>query len=109
MAGMRDRSIHGYFAVDYSILFDVAITNTPNSRNRSMDCSSRLKKTDHRKNPPCPVASPRTNPGSPSVTLSSPFAEEALRKHQPCSGREADGAVVTQDANTGDTVPHLRR
>jgi uncharacterized protein with HEPN domain len=29
MAGMRDRLIHGYFAVDYSILFDVAINNIP--------------------------------------------------------------------------------
>ncbi len=29
MASMRDRLIHGYFAVDYAILFDVAKSNIP--------------------------------------------------------------------------------
>jgi len=29
MASMRDRLIHAYFAVDYTLLFDVATTNIP--------------------------------------------------------------------------------
>ncbi len=29
MAGMRDRLIHGYFAVDYALLFDVAKSKIP--------------------------------------------------------------------------------
>jgi uncharacterized protein with HEPN domain len=29
MAGMRDRLIHGYFAVDYDLLYDVVQTKTP--------------------------------------------------------------------------------
>jgi uncharacterized protein with HEPN domain len=29
MAGMRDRLIHGYFGVDYEIVWDAVITNVP--------------------------------------------------------------------------------
>ncbi len=29
MAGMRDRLIHGYFGVDYDIVWDVVISNIP--------------------------------------------------------------------------------
>ena len=29
MAGMRDRLIHGYFAVDYSLVWDVVISRIP--------------------------------------------------------------------------------
>ncbi len=29
MAGMRDRLIHAYFAIDYSLVYDVATTKAP--------------------------------------------------------------------------------
>lgn len=29
MAGMRDKLIHGYFSVDYSIVWDVAVSKIP--------------------------------------------------------------------------------
>jgi uncharacterized protein with HEPN domain len=29
MAGMRDRLIHGYFGVDYAIVWDVVTTHIP--------------------------------------------------------------------------------
>jgi uncharacterized protein with HEPN domain len=29
IAGMRDRLIHAYFAIDYAILFDVTTTSVP--------------------------------------------------------------------------------
>jgi uncharacterized protein with HEPN domain len=29
MAGMRDRLIHGYFGVDYELVWDVAINKIP--------------------------------------------------------------------------------
>lgn len=32
MAGMRDRLIHGYFAVDYSLVWDVAVNHIPTLR-----------------------------------------------------------------------------
>ena len=32
MAGMRDRLIHGYFAVDYALVWDVAIHHIPSLR-----------------------------------------------------------------------------
>lgn len=32
MAGMRDRLIHGYFAVDYELVWDVATTKVPSLR-----------------------------------------------------------------------------
>ncbi len=30
MAGMRDRLIHGYFGVDYELVWDVVVTKIPN-------------------------------------------------------------------------------
>ena len=32
MAGMRDRLIHGYFGVDYELVWDVAVNKMPNLR-----------------------------------------------------------------------------
>ncbi len=29
MAGMRDKLIHGYFSVDYSLVWDVAVSKIP--------------------------------------------------------------------------------
>ena len=29
MAGMRDRLIHGYFGVDYDLVWDVVVTKIP--------------------------------------------------------------------------------
>jgi uncharacterized protein with HEPN domain len=34
MAGMRDRLIHGYFGVDYELVWDVAINKIPALRDR---------------------------------------------------------------------------
>ena len=36
MAGMRDRLIHGYFGVDYELVWDVAINKIPELR-RQLD------------------------------------------------------------------------
>lgn len=33
MAGMRDKLIHGYFSVDYSIIWDVAVNKIPSLHN----------------------------------------------------------------------------
>jgi uncharacterized protein with HEPN domain len=32
MAGMRDRLIHGYFAVDYELVWDVVVSEVPSLR-----------------------------------------------------------------------------
>ncbi len=37
MAGMRDRLIHGYFGVDYDIVWDVATTKMPELRRQLQD------------------------------------------------------------------------
>lgn len=37
MAGMRDRLIHGYFGVDYELVWDVAINKIPVLRDRLKD------------------------------------------------------------------------
>jgi uncharacterized protein with HEPN domain len=34
MAGMRDRLIHGYFGVDYELVWDAAINKVPDLRDR---------------------------------------------------------------------------
>lgn len=34
IAGMRDRLIHGYFAVDYDIVWDVVVNKVPAPRNQ---------------------------------------------------------------------------
>lgn len=34
MAGMRDRLIHGYFGVDYTLVWDVVTTRIPGLRNQ---------------------------------------------------------------------------
>ena len=34
MAGMRDRLIHGYFGVDYEVVWDVAVNKAPTLRDR---------------------------------------------------------------------------
>lgn len=37
MAGMRDRLIHGYFGVDYDLVWDVVQTKIPDLRRRLRD------------------------------------------------------------------------
>lgn len=34
MAGMRDRLIHGYFGVDYELVWDVAVNKAPELRDQ---------------------------------------------------------------------------
>jgi uncharacterized protein with HEPN domain len=34
MTGMRDRLIHGYFGVDYDIVWDVVVNKVPTLRNK---------------------------------------------------------------------------
>jgi len=34
MAGMRDRLIHGYFGVDYELVWDVVTTKVPQLRDQ---------------------------------------------------------------------------
>lgn len=34
MAGMRDRLIHGYFGIDYELVWDVVQTKIPDLRRR---------------------------------------------------------------------------
>jgi uncharacterized protein with HEPN domain len=42
MAGMRDRLIHGYFGVDYELVWDVAINKIPKLRERLAELLSGL-------------------------------------------------------------------
>lgn len=37
MAGMRDRLIHGYFGVDYELVWDVAVSKLPLLRDQLVD------------------------------------------------------------------------
>ena len=43
MAGMRDRLIHGYFGVDYEIVWDVVINKIPTLKQELVQI---LKETD---------------------------------------------------------------
>lgn len=50
MAGMRDQLIHGYFGVDYEIVWEVAMKKAPELRDRSTGFSSRRARHDPRYN-----------------------------------------------------------
>ena len=43
MAGMRDRLIHGYFGVDYGLVWDVVTNKVPNLRDRIQDLIAQLE------------------------------------------------------------------
>jgi len=42
MAGMRDRLIHGYFGIDYELVWDVVINKIPTLRDQLMNLLSQL-------------------------------------------------------------------
>lgn len=42
MAGMRDRLIHGYFAVDYELVWDVVVSEVPSLRSQVRSLLDRL-------------------------------------------------------------------
>ena len=42
MAGMRDRLIHGYFGVDYELVWDVAVNKIPQLREQLVELLSEL-------------------------------------------------------------------
>jgi uncharacterized protein with HEPN domain len=42
MAGMRDRLIHGYFGVDYELVWDVAVNKIPALKVRLTDLLRRI-------------------------------------------------------------------
>ena len=42
MAGMRDRLIHGYFGVDYELVWDVVVNKVPNLRDQLANLLSDL-------------------------------------------------------------------
>jgi uncharacterized protein with HEPN domain len=43
MAGMRDRLIHGYFGVDYELVWDVVVNKIPELRERLMHLLDELE------------------------------------------------------------------
>jgi uncharacterized protein with HEPN domain len=47
MAGMRDRLIHGYFSVDYSIVWDVAVAKLPTLKKKIEDLIDRYSLLDN--------------------------------------------------------------
>jgi len=44
MAGMRDRLIHGYFGVDYELVWDVAVNKIPQLRDQLNNLLSELER-----------------------------------------------------------------
>lgn len=43
VSGMRDRLIHGYFGVDYAIVWDVALNKLPDIRVKLLDLLNQLQ------------------------------------------------------------------
>lgn len=56
MAGMRDRLIHGYFGVDYGLVWDVVANKVPNLRVQIVELVARLANAQKAISDPKPPA-----------------------------------------------------